>query len=313
MYRYSWLGASIERLSGFIIKLEGNLDSSSHDFKLWENESEIASEMKGAKEMEGAREMESEGTRASTRGNGNGVACNGAGAGTWSGRIHTIEDATMSGISVRKLSVYTPCGTRRLVHNLSLEIRGGERVLIVGRSGSGKTSLLRCLAGLWSHGTGTIVRPPRARMIFLPQHAYSPAGSLREQLWYPGRGAAGAPARTLEAALTRVGLDELRGALGDEAAWERALSAGEMQRLAAARAVVRGAAVVVVDEGTAGLDRDGERVVMQALRDIGCAVVSVGHRKSLVQDHDTVVVVGEEGEVRVVAAHEFEMEKEGMC
>lgn len=223
-------------------------------------------------------------------------------------RINTIEDASTRGIELSNVSVYTPCGSRRLIHNLSMEIKEGERVLIVGRSGSGKTSLLRALAGLWEHGTGTIRRPPRTQMMFLPQRTYSPMGSLREQLEYPKTRAS---SEKLEQALQRVGLGGLTGGLESETEWEQVLSAGEMQRLAVARAVVGGAMVVVVDEGTAGLDRDGEGVVMKVMREMGCTVVSVGHRGSLVKEHDKVVVVGEGGEAQVVAAKEFA--GEGMC
>ncbi|EPN22910.1 ABC transporter ATP-binding protein, partial [Pseudomonas syringae pv. actinidiae ICMP 18804] len=60
----------------------------------------------------------------------------------------------------------------------------GERVMLSGRSGSGKSSLLRALGGLWPHGSGQI-RLPAEPILFLPQRPYLPIGTLREAMSYP--------------------------------------------------------------------------------------------------------------------------------
>src|SRR5262249_7367926 len=82
-------------------------------------------------------------------------------------------------LRLQGLTVQTPDGSRRLTHDLSFELAPGEGLLIMGESGSGKSALLRTVAGLWQSGTGTIERPTLNRMTFLPQRPYMIQGSLR--------------------------------------------------------------------------------------------------------------------------------------
>ena len=93
-------------------------------------------------------------------------------------------------LSVHNLTLYTPDRRRVLVRNLSIDVMEGQHLLIVGPSGAGKSSVLRALAGLWSSGQGTIVRPDNDdEVYFLPQRPYCLlGGSLKEQLLYPKRG-----------------------------------------------------------------------------------------------------------------------------
>lgn len=72
-----------------------------------------------------------------------------------------------------------------LAVDLSLRVRLGDRVLVVGRSGAGKSSLLRVAAGLWTQGSGTVKRLDRAEAFFIPQVPFMPQGSLRDQLLFP--------------------------------------------------------------------------------------------------------------------------------
>eukprot|EP00439_Symbiodinium_sp_Y106_P032391 s4928_g3.t2 len=105
-------------------------------------------------------------------------------------RISTLEG---SGLQLQKTTLFTPDGSRLLLKDLDMVLAEGQqrRLLVVGSSGIGKSSVLRAVAGLWNRGEGTIVRPPSAQMLFLPQRPYMPLGDLRTQLLYPSEGTLG--------------------------------------------------------------------------------------------------------------------------
>ena len=86
---------------------------------------------------------------------------------------------------MRDVRLVTPDNKRVLVQQLDLSLLRGKNLLIAGVSGSGKSSLLRAIAGLWSNGSGEIVRPSSDQIYFLPQRPYCPPGTLRDQLLYP--------------------------------------------------------------------------------------------------------------------------------
>lgn len=173
-----------------------------------------------------------------------------------------------------------------VIKDATAEIRPGERVLIVGASGAGKSTLFRAIAGLWPWGTGHILLPPRATMMFMPQRPYLPLGRLRGAVTYPA-GPGGFAAEAVEAALRRVGLGELVPMLDLDERWDRALSVGQQQRLAFARLLLHRPRWVFLDEATAALDEANQEVVMsifdQELPE--AAVVSIGHRPGLERFH----------------------------
>ena len=86
-----------------------------------------------------------------------------------------------------------------------VEVAPGERVLIVGETGSDKSTLFRAMAGLWPWGTGTIHLPPRRSMMFMPPRPYLPLGRLRAAVSYPPSPSA-STTLAVGAALERVGL-----------------------------------------------------------------------------------------------------------
>ena len=88
-------------------------------------------------------------------------------------------------LRINKLSLKTPDRKRTLIDGLDLTVHEGENLLIVGNSGSGKSSLLRAIAGLWTSGSGEITRVPDDEVYFLPQRPYCALGSLKDQLLYP--------------------------------------------------------------------------------------------------------------------------------
>jgi vitamin B12/bleomycin/antimicrobial peptide transport system ATP-binding/permease protein len=204
-------------------------------------------------------------------------------------------------IVVENLTLTTPDKQRRvLFEDLSLRLEHGERMLIVGPSGTGKSSFLRALSGLWSSGTGSIQRPTFRSMFFLPQKPYCTLGSLREQLVYPKKVATAKKTdEELQEALDKVDLSllpERMGGLDVIRSWSTVLSLGEQQRLAFARVLIGKPAMVVCDESSSALDLDAERRVYTELRNSGTAYISVGHRPSLVRYHDVLLRLGANGE-----------------
>ena len=95
-----------------------------------------------------------------------------------------IELQPAQDLKLSKLTVKAPDSDRVLVQDLSLSVPAGESLLITGASGSGKSSLLRAIAGLWTQGSGRIHQPPQEDVFFLPQRPYLQTGKLRSQLIY---------------------------------------------------------------------------------------------------------------------------------
>jgi vitamin B12/bleomycin/antimicrobial peptide transport system ATP-binding/permease protein len=206
------------------------------------------------------------------------------------GRIQRSETDGVA-VRLRNLSVTLDDGTA-VIDEAEVVIEHGERVLVAGESGTGKSTLVRAIAGLWPWGEGSIEIQSGAKLFLLPQRPYVPTGTLRRAVAYP------APAEqwTVEQigqALKCVGLGHLVDRLEEEAPWDQTLSGGEKQRLAFGRLILHRPNIVVLDEATSALDPPSQDKLMglvsSELKD--ATLISVGHRPELEAFHSRKIVL----------------------
>lgn len=194
-------------------------------------------------------------------------------------------------LSLSHVTVKAPDSDLVLVQDLSLSVPAGESLLITGASGSGKSSLLRAIAGLWTQGSGRIEQPPQEDVFFLPQRPYLQNGTLRSQLIYPST-----HVELDDEALLKV-LDEVKlrhlaegeHGLDRHEDWEKLLSGGEQQRLAFARLLVHAPRVAILDEATSALDDDNQKRLYERLRERGTTLISIAHRAAVAGFHRRVL------------------------
>ena len=210
-------------------------------------------------------------------------------------------------IALAHLTVLTPDRERLLVRDLSLEIAPGDGLMIVGASGGGKSSLLRVMAGLWTSGSGRIIRPSGPDIAFLPQQPYMAFGSLRSQLLYPNGEREISDAELMQL-LARVNLPDMGirfGGLDAERDWSKVLSVGEQQRLAFARILLNRPRYVMLDEATSALDAQNEAILYRQLATEAITPVSVSHHPSLLPFHAKVLELTGGGDWRMHAAADY--------
>jgi len=171
-------------------------------------------------------------------------------------------------------------------------IEPGERLLVAGESGSGKSTMVRAIAGLWPWGGGSVDFHPDRRLFMLPQKPYVPSGTLRRAIAYPGA-AEDWTAEQMGDALHKVGLDHLKEKIEEDAPWDQTLSGGEKQRLAFARLFLHNPDIVVLDEATSALDAKSQDKMMESLiKELPDAtLVSVAHRAELEDFHSRKIVL----------------------
>jgi len=199
-----------------------------------------------------------------------------------------------------------------VLHRISLAVRAGEHVALVGRTGAGKTSALHLLAGLYAPWTGTVRvagRDPttldeseRRKVVgVVPQVVQLFSGTVRENLTLAD---SSVPEPAVLEAARIAGADAFVRALpmgyetllsSQSGGRGTQLSAGQQQLLALARAMVHRPSVLLLDEATAAIDSVSDAAFRAALRESvlprGCAVLTIAHRLSTAAEADRVIVL----------------------
>jgi vitamin B12/bleomycin/antimicrobial peptide transport system ATP-binding/permease protein len=199
--------------------------------------------------------------------------------------VEVVRDG-VSGVRAEHLKLGLPTG-RLVLDDVNFEIRPGDRLLVRGPTGVGKSTLFRAMAGIWPFGDGRIVRPADADVLFLPQRPYLPLMTLRAAVSYPSPSGTFAD-EDIVAALSTVNLKSFADKLDLTQNWSLQMSVGEQQRLALARALLRKPAWLFLDEATSAVDPASEERLYQALlRSLpDTTIVSIAHRENLVAFHN---------------------------
>jgi ATP-binding cassette, subfamily B, bacterial len=204
-----------------------------------------------------------------------------------------------------------------LFQSLNLEIKPGEKIGLVGRSGSGKTSLTKLLLRYHDIDSGEILidgqnianiaqNDLRRNVAYVPQEPLLFHRSIRENIAYGKSSATMAEvkeaARKAHAAefIEKLpnGYETLVGERGVK------LSGGQRQRIALARAILKGAPILVLDEATSALDSESERLIQAALWELmkGRTAIVIAHRLSTIQKMDRILVM-DDGEIVEQGTH----------
>ncbi|MBI1981817.1 MAG: ABC transporter ATP-binding protein/permease [Methylocystis sp.] len=202
-------------------------------------------------------------------------------------------------IHIQNLAVAHRNG-RIVIADANVVIPIGEKLLVAGPSGTGKSTLIRALAGLWRWGSGRILLPKDAHIAFVPQKPYIPLGPLRQAMLYSISDKEITDGM-IEGAMRRCGLGYLVKHLDEEQRWDQILSGGERQRTAFVRLLLQRPQIIIMDEATSALDEESQVSMLRLFNEdlAGATAISVGHRVGMEDFHDKKLVL----ERRAAGAH----------
>uniref|UniRef100_A0AAR2LNH6 ATP-binding cassette sub-family D member 3 n=1 Tax=Pygocentrus nattereri TaxID=42514 RepID=A0AAR2LNH6_PYGNA len=204
------------------------------------------------------------------------------------GRIINMDNI----IKFEQTPLATPNGDI-LIRDLSFEVKSGTNVLVCGPNGCGKSSLFRVLGELWPLFGGSLTKPERGKLFYVPQRPYMTLGSLRDQVIYPDtyedQKKKGISDQVLKEYLDNVQLGHIldrEGSWDTVQDWMDVLSGGEKQRMAMARLFYHKPQFAILDECTSAVSVDVEDYIYSHCRKVGITLFTVSHRKSLWKHHE---------------------------
>ncbi len=205
------------------------------------------------------------------------------------------------------------------VEGITAVIPPGSQVAIVGQSGAGKTTLLHLIAGLLEPSGGDLLLNGRPKseyrekdwfdqLSYISQNPYLFSGTIAENIAIGGNGSV--TREEIEYAAEKAGISEMIAGL--EKGYEtrigeagRGLSGGEKQRIAIARAFLKGPSLIMFDEPTTGLDLRTEQILQSSLEELskGATVITVAHRLHTIRKADHILLL-DKGKAAGLGNHE---------
>ena len=213
-------------------------------------------------------------------------------------------------IRFEKVCFEYPDDHNKVLHDVSLDIRAGERLALVGASGGGKTTLCNLIPRFYEVTSGRILidgqdirrvtlKSLRQDIGIVQQDVYLFSGTVAQNIAY---GKPGATRQEIEQAARLAGAEKFILALKDgydTYVGERGvkLSGGQKQRIAIARVFLKNPPILILDEATSALDNESEILVGQSLEKLahGRTTLTIAHRLTTIKDYDRILVLGEEG------------------
>lgn len=179
-------------------------------------------------------------------------------------RCIVFAEGAAGKLTVDNLEIESP-GERMKLAETHVEVRVGERVLVVSESGTAKTLLLRAFSGLWPRGSGRVTRAKNEAALYLPRTPYLPPGTLREVLAYP-LAVKGFDRKAFQSTLDRLDLIRLVPLLDVSRRWEHELTDDEQHCLAFARALLHSPPWIFIDELLDAFDEGTRMRVIDVLK-----------------------------------------------
>jgi ATP-binding cassette subfamily B protein/subfamily B ATP-binding cassette protein MsbA len=228
-------------------------------------------------------------------------------------------------ISLNNIWFKYPGSEEYVLKGVSLDLKEGQHIGIVGTSGGGKSTLIQILLGLYNPEAGTVHIDAKDLQKFnrnsfrqqvgvVSQETFLLNSTLRTNLLY---GRPDATQKELESACEAAGLSELVSSLSEgyeTIVGERGLklSGGQRQRVALARAILRHPPVLIFDEATSSLDGETEERVQASLEELipGRTTITIAHRLVTVKDADCILLL-DKGVVAEKGTHDQLLEQKG--
>ncbi len=219
-------------------------------------------------------------------------------------------------IRFSKAAIVSPDG-RLLVKDLTLTITPGQNVMITGPNGCGKSSLFRVLGELWPPYAGTVMKPRKEDILFVPQKPYLVKGTLRDQIIYPhtvedmrAKGVSDDDLMRLLEVVDPARSITKEWKFDDVRDWFNAFSGGQKQRVAMARVFYHRPRYAILDECTSAVSSDVEGTIYRTCRTLGITIFTVSHRPNLQQYHDFQLAFDGHGNYTYITSVEAEESKQ---